>query len=138
MISLFAAAILILALLDGAHAHFVWLERDGDGPVRAHFGEWVELVPTTPDGKSFVLLFFNAPLPKPSSPSSVRPNGKTLSSPTTRAVTLPTPWAGQYVLEVTHFDENPGGSREEKFSRTRHRSSLSFTQPTGLTWPDKR
>jgi len=97
MISLFAAAILILALLDGAHAHFVWLEHDGDGPVRAHFGEWIELVPTTPDGKSFVLLFFNAPLPKPSSPSSVRPNGKKPLVTDQGHVTLTTPWAGRYV-----------------------------------------
>lgn len=31
------------ALLAGsavAQAHFVWLERDGDGPTRAYFGEW--------------------------------------------------------------------------------------------------
>ena len=39
---LFTAVILILALLDGAHAHFVWLERDGDGPVRGYFGEWID------------------------------------------------------------------------------------------------
>lgn len=29
----------ILALIDIAHAHYVWLERDGEGPVRAYFGE---------------------------------------------------------------------------------------------------
>jgi hypothetical protein len=29
-------------------------------------------------------------------------------------------------LEVTYFDEKPGASGEEKFSRTRHISSLSF------------
>ena len=39
---LFTAVILILALLDSVHAHFVWLERDGDGPVRAYFGEWID------------------------------------------------------------------------------------------------
>jgi len=41
-------------------------------------------------------------------------------------------------LEVTHFDEKPGGSGEEKFSRTRHISSLSFVQQSGLRWTDKR
>ena len=34
--------ILILALIDTAHAHFVWLERDGEGPARAYFGEWID------------------------------------------------------------------------------------------------
>lgn len=43
MLPLFTAVILILALLDSVHAHFVWLERDGDGPVRAYFGEWITI-----------------------------------------------------------------------------------------------
>ena len=53
-------------------------------------------------------------------------------------VTIPTPWAGRYVLEVTHFHEKPGGSGEEKFNRTRHISSLSFVQQSGIRWTDKR
>ena len=53
-------------------------------------------------------------------------------------VTLPTPWAGRYVLEITHFDEKPGGSGEEKFNRTRHISSLSFVQQNGIRWTEKR
>ena len=53
-------------------------------------------------------------------------------------ITLPTPWAGRYVLEITYFDEKPGGSGEEKFSRTRHISSLSFVQPNGIRWSEKR
>jgi len=32
----------IFALIDVAHAHFVWLERDGEGPARAYFGEWID------------------------------------------------------------------------------------------------
>ena len=30
-----------LTLISAAHAHFLWLERDGDGPARAYFGEWI-------------------------------------------------------------------------------------------------
>ena len=44
MLPLFTAAILVLALVDSAHAHFVWLERDGDGAVRAYFGEWIDAI----------------------------------------------------------------------------------------------
>jgi len=47
----------------------------------------------------------------------------------------PTPWAGRYVLEVTH--EKAGGSGEEKFNRTRHISSLSFVQQNGMRWTGK-
>ena len=185
MLPLFTAVILILALLDSVHAHFVWLERDGDGPVRAYFGEWIddirektgglldgfkaprvflgasetplpvkrnennlefpakgrgdvrfvdssvppredkekggitktiyyakagrsetvvkldlELVPTTANGKSFVLLFFKAPLPK-AELTIIGPSKweKPLVTDEQGCVTLPTPWAGRYVLE---------------------------------------
>jgi hypothetical protein len=42
------------------------------------------------------------------------------------------------VIEMIHFEEKTGGSGNEKFSRTRHISSLSFTQPHGIRWTDKR
>jgi uncharacterized GH25 family protein len=38
------ALFVVLATLSTVHpvqAHFVWLERDGDGPARAYFGEWI-------------------------------------------------------------------------------------------------
>jgi hypothetical protein len=223
MSHIYTTAALILALSDIAHAHYVWLERDGEGPVRAYFGEWIddirektgglldrfkaprvfvgasdepvplkrnenhlefgakgrgdvrfldrsvpprednekggitktiyyakvgrsetaakldlELVPTHADGKNFVLLFFNTPLPK-AELTIIGPSKweKPLMTDEQGRVALPAPWAGRYVLEVTYFDEKPGGSGEEKFSRTRHISSLSFVQPTGLKWTDK-
>lgn len=52
-------------------------------------------------------------------------------------VTLPTPWSGRYVLEVTHFDDKAGGGGAEKFDRTRHISSLSFAQSEGMIWQEK-
>jgi len=44
-VSRFACLIVALAtfaLISSAHAHYVWLEWDGDGPARAYFGEWVD------------------------------------------------------------------------------------------------
>jgi hypothetical protein len=35
-------AILILSLINTAYAHYVWLERDGEGSAYAYFGEWVD------------------------------------------------------------------------------------------------
>jgi hypothetical protein len=42
MVQLMISAILLLALSENAQAHFVWLERDGEGPARAYFGEWID------------------------------------------------------------------------------------------------
>ena len=224
MLQLMATAILILVLIDSAHAHYVWLEREGDGPARAYFGEWIddirektgglldrfkapraflgmsndalpvkrndnnleinvkgrgdvrfvdssvppredkekggatktiyyakagraetaakldlELVPTAPNGNTFVLMFLGAPLPK-AEVTLVGPSKwqKPLITDDKGQIMLPTPWAGRYVLEVTHFDEKPGSSSEEKFNRTRHISSLSFVQQNGIPWTDKR
>jgi len=84
-------------------------------------------------------LFFGAPLPK-AELTIIGPSKweKPLVTDEQGRVTLPTPWAGRYVLEVTYFDEKAGGSGEEKFNRTRHISSLSFMQPDGIGWTDKR
>ena len=224
MVQWIVSAVLLLALSETAQAHFLWLERDGDGPARAYFGEWIddirektgglldrfkapraylgtsteplpvkrndnnleinakgrgdvrfvdssvparedkekggatktiyyakagrtetaakldlELVPTTADGNTFVLIFSGAPLPK-AELTIIGPSKweKPLVTDEQGRVTLPTPWAGRYVLEVTHFDEKAGGSGEEKFNRTRHISSLSFVQQSGIRWTDKR
>ena len=213
-----------LSLISSAHAHYVWLERDGHGPARAYFGEWIddirektgglldrfkaprvyvgasteplpvkrndnnleinatgrgdvrfvddsipprednekggatktiyyakagrtetaakldlELVPTAPNADTFVLLFFAAPLPK-AELTIIGPSKweKPLVTDEQGRVTLPTPWAGRYVLEVTYFDEKAGGSGNEKFNRTRHIASLSFVQQSGVRWSGKR
>jgi hypothetical protein len=34
--------LVFLVYSENSHAHFVWLERDGDGPARAYFGEWID------------------------------------------------------------------------------------------------
>ena len=223
MVQLVINAILLLALSENAHAHFVWLERDGEGPARAYFGEWIddirektgglldrfkapraflgtsndllpvqrnennleinakgrgdvrfvdssvplredkekggatktiyyaragraetavkldlELAPTTTNSNIFVLVFLGAPLPKAELTIIGPPKWeKPLVTDEQGRVTLPTPWAGRYVLEVTHFDEKAGGSGDEKFNRTRHISSLSFVEQQGIRWADK-
>jgi len=223
MLHLIVGAVLFLALSETAHAHFIWLERDGDGPARAYFGEWIddirektgglldrfkapraylgtstealavkrndnnleinvkgrgdvrfvdssvparedkekggatktiyyakagraetaakldlELVPTVANGNTFVLIFSGTPLPK-AELTIIGPSKweKPLVTDEQGRVTLPTPWAGRYVLEVTYFDEKAGSSGEEKFNRTRHISSLSFVQQNGIRWTGK-
>jgi hypothetical protein len=216
---LMISVVLLLVLSEIAQAHFLWLERDGEGPARAYYGEWIddirektgglldrfkapraflgtssellpvkrndnnleidvkgrgdvrfvdssvparedkekggstktvyyakhgrsetaakldlELVPTAANGKTFALIFLGAPLPK-AELTIIGPSKweKPLVTDEQGRVTLPTPWSGRYVLEVTHFEEKPGGG-EEKFSSTRHISSLSFVQQEGMRW----
>jgi hypothetical protein len=99
----------------------------------------LELVPTTPNGNTLMLVFRGAPLPKAEVTLIGPPKWqKPLVTDDKGQITLPTPWAGRYVLEVTHFDEKAGASSEEKFNRSRHISSLSFVQQKGIHWSDKR
>jgi hypothetical protein len=98
----------------------------------------LELVPTTANGNTFVLIFVGAPLPKAEITIIGPPKWeKPLVTDEQGRVTVRTPWVGRYVLEVTHFDEKAGGSGDEKFNRTRHISSLSFVAQQGVRWTDK-
>jgi Domain of unknown function (DUF4198) len=221
---LLVVVLVTLFLVSSARAHYVWLERDGDGPARAYLGEWVddirekiggmldrikaprvflgtstealpikrnednlefqskgrgdirlvedsmppredkekggitktiyyakagrsetaakldlEFVPTAPNGSILVLIFRGAPLPK-AEVTIVGPSKwqKPLVTNDKGQITLPTPWAGRYVLEVMHFDEKPAGGGNEKFNRTRHISFLSFVHRDGIRWSDKQ
>jgi len=99
----------------------------------------LELVPTEPNGKTFVLMFFGKPLSKIELTMIGPPKWeKKLTTDDQGRVALPMPWAGRYVLEVMHFDEKTAGANEEKFRRTRHISSVSFAQEDGIQWTDKR
>jgi uncharacterized GH25 family protein len=220
------ALFVVLATLSTVHpaqAHFVWLERDGEGPARAYFGEWIsdireksggmldrikaprvflgagtnaltvkrndnnleiavkgsgdvrlvdssmapredkekggttktiyyakagrseasakldlEIVPIKANSNQFIVLFAGAPLPKAEVTVAAPPKWeKRLTTDEQGHITVPTPWAGRYVLEVTHFDEKAGASANDKFNRTRHISSLSFVQHDGIGWTDK-
>jgi len=216
-------AILILSLINTAQAHYVWLEREGEGSAYAYFGEWVddirekagglldrikspraflgnsttplpikrhedkleivvqgqgdlrlvensmaprddaekggktrtiyyakagraettakldlELVPTTADGNTLVLLFYGVPLGKTEVTVIGPPKWeKHLTTDDHGRIDMPTPWSGRYVLEVTHFEAKAGNSDNEKFDRTRHITSLSFVQRSGIKWTEK-
>lgn len=218
------AALATLAPISFAHAHYVWLEWDGNGTARAYFGEWVddirektgglldriktprvflgagaesipvkrnennlevsvkgrgdlrlvensnppredkekggstrtiyyakagraetgarldlELVPIAAEGNIFVLVFFGGPVPKAELTIIGPPKWeKKLTTDEKGQVTLPTPWAGRYIVEVTHFDEKSGGSGGATFNCTRHISSLSFLQRDGIRWSGER
>ena len=213
VVVIFSAALLV----NIADAHYVWLERDGDGVGRVYFGEWqldirekpgglldrikaprafvvsasqdlpiqrrgdhleiaskgagdlrlvesgmppredkekggstrtvyyakagrsetaakldLELVPTTSNANSFVLLFRGAPLPKTVVTVYGPPKWeKPLETEEQGRITIPTPWSGRYVLEVVYFEQKPGETAGQKFDRIRHITTLSFVSPKG-------
>jgi uncharacterized GH25 family protein len=44
-------------------------------------------------------------------------------------VSFPTPWTGEYVLEVIHLEKRPGQFQGQKFEAFRHRATLTFNLP---------
>jgi Domain of unknown function (DUF4198) len=95
----------------------------------------LELVPTTSNGDTFVLLFRGAPLPKTTVTVYGPPKWeKPLETDEQGRITVPTPWSGRYVLEVVYFDQRAGESAGEKFDRSRHIATLSFVNLKGQRW----
>lgn len=220
-LSIFAA---LICAAKPALSHYLWLERDGNGPAKAYFGEYAndrrekagglldrftnlraflssskeplsvekrsegfdiavkaagdvrafddsigarpdadrggktrtiyyaragraetqakldfELVPTSANGKEFTLLLRGAPLAKTEltlfAPSKW---AKILETDDHGRVTLPLPWAGRYVAEIVHFEAKPSGEGDGKYDRVRHITSLSFSEPNGMRWVEKR
>lgn len=98
-----------------------------------------ELVPAAANGNNFVLMFLGAPLAKTELTIVGPPKWeKKLTTDDHGRITLPTPWAGRYVIEVIHFEAKPGTMGNESFERTRHISTLSFVQSSGLRRQDNR
>jgi len=98
----------------------------------------LELVPTTADGNTLVLLFYGVPLAKTEVTVIGPPKWeKHLTTDDQGRIDMATAWSGRYVLEVTHFEAKAGSSGNEKFDRTRHISSLSFTHQSGIKWTEK-
>src|SRR5262245_52563283 len=98
----------------------------------------LELVPTTADGNTLVLLFYGVPLAKTEVTVIGPPKWeKHLTTDDQGRIDMPTPWSGRYVLEVTHFEANAAISDNAKFDCPRHITSLSFVQPKGPEWSAK-
>jgi hypothetical protein len=99
----------------------------------------LELTPTAPNSNQFVLIFRGQPLAKTSVTVFGPPKWeKSLRTDDQGKVTINTPWAGRYVVEVAHIEESPGEFNSEKYDRVRHVATLSFVTASGIEWADKR
>lgn len=96
----------------------------------------LELVPTTANSNTFVLLFRGTPLAKTNVTVLGPPEWeKPLRTDEQGRITVPTTWAGRYVLTVIYAEDKVGSTGGEHFDQTRHVATLSFMQPDGQPWP---
>jgi hypothetical protein len=101
----------------------------------AYGDETLELIPVASNDSSFILRLRGQPLAK----TEVKVVGppkwqKALRTDDQGRVTLETPWAGRYVIEVVHVEEKLGESKGETYHRLRHVSTLSFVVDEGIAW----
>lgn len=122
---------------EGGKTRTVFYARSGRSETVGKLD--LELVPTTADGNTFVLMFRGASLPKTSVTVLGPPKWeKPLRTDEQGRITVTTPWAGRYVLTVVYVEDKAGRASDEHFDRTRHVATLSFVQPDGAPWPTHR
>ena len=94
----------------------------------------LELVPTLANGATFVLMFQGAPLPKTNVTVYGPPKWeKPLRTDEHGQITVPTPWAGRYVLEVAYVEEQAGEARGEICPNAPHIHIVIYAVAAGGT-----
>jgi Domain of unknown function (DUF4198) len=96
----------------------------------------LDLVPTgtsTKDSVEVQAFYKGQPLPK-AKVAVVTASGWAQEHHTdaTGKLTVSLPWAGTYVLELSHADRSAGQRGTESYDRASYVTSLTLTQPTGL------
>jgi uncharacterized GH25 family protein len=93
----------------------------------------LDILPESAEGmasRTVTIYFRNSPLAR-ARINIHAPNLSTqeLSADESGKVTIPTPFAGQYVLEVIHRESQPGEFEGKKYEAARHRATLTFILP---------
>ena len=111
----------------------VMLAREGRSETRAVLD--LELVPVEPGGNTFTLLLRGQALPRAEVTLVAPPRWeRKLRTDAQGRVTFETPWAGRYIAEVIHTEDQPGGTGDAAYARLRHVSTLSFNVREGIAW----
>ena len=88
----------------------------------------LEIVPVAPDSNTFVVFLHGKPVPKASVTVYGPPKwGKEFVADDQGKVTIETPWAGDYLVETSRFEEDMGGSGDEVYNHARYVSTVFFT-----------
>lgn len=121
----------------GGKTKTVYHAKTGRNSTRAQLD--LDLVPVTAGANQFTLMFRGAPLAKAEIKVFGPPKWeKAFKTDDSGKVMIATPWSGRYVIEITHFEQEPGMAGAEKYDRLRHVSTLSFLVDSGIAWPAGR
>lgn len=131
----------IAAAPAAADLRFRAIEPLDDGVVYYHHSKWgrsdtkavndLELVPTEPHGNTFVLMWRG----RPTAASLVNVDTsagwrRQLTANEDGSITLPTPFPGVYLLEITVRLDNGSATIEgKKYKDVRHNATLAFEVP---------
>ncbi|MFT4174945.1 MAG: hypothetical protein QM639_20410 [Rhodocyclaceae bacterium] len=118
----------------GGHTRTVFLARSGRADTQARLD--LELIPVSAGGNDFVLRFKGQALAKTKLTVFGPPKwSRELSTDDAGRVTLSTPWAGRYLVELEHIDAAAGKAGDAGYDRTRYVFTLSFLNDKGIAWP---
>ncbi len=88
----------------------------------------LEIVPVASESNTFVVLLHGKPVPKASVTVYGPPKwGKEFQADEQGKVTIETPWAGDYLVETSRFEEEKGGSGDDAYNHARYVSTVFFT-----------
>lgn len=88
----------------------------------------LELVPSAAGSDRFTLHFAGKPLAETEVVVFGPPKwSKTLHTDANGQLQVPLPWAGQYVIEVSHAVDGAGKVGEQAYAKTRYVSTTTFT-----------
>lgn len=97
----------------------------------------LELAPTALRSDTYVPWYQGRPLADTPVTAFCPPRWQnSLTTDAQGRVSVPTPWAGRYVLQASHADGQPGEAGGQRFDQTRHVATLSFVSDRGLPWVD--
>lgn len=109
--------------LEGATFH----ARAGRSETRTALD--LEIAPVTPNGDAFTVAYKGKPLPE-TSVTLVNPErwSKSFKTDASGKVTIPTNWAGRYLLAVSHTAAEPGKVQGADVTKIHHVSTLTFVK----------
>jgi uncharacterized GH25 family protein len=118
---------------EGGKSKAIFYAKAGRSETKAVLD--LELVPVAAESDTLILVLRGVPLAKTEvtvfGPSKWQ---KTFYTDEQGRVTVETPWAGRYVVQVTHLEQKAGEAGGEKFDRLRYVSTLSFVVQQGIAW----
>jgi uncharacterized GH25 family protein len=117
---------------DARKTRSTYYAKNGRRDLKAVFD--LEFVPAKPGSDELTLLWKGAPLVKAEVTVYGPPKWKrVLTTDEQGRVTVPAPWAGQYIVEAIHLDDKTDAAALQE----RQVATVTFVTTTGVRWAAK-